>query len=74
MFFWIQVISQIVGLLSALVLFYSATDAHGKITWSNNQNSKFDTDSKRRKIASLGGLLLVTISIFLQLIATVGLR
>ena len=69
MSFWLSVAIPIGGLLSALALFYGATDAYGKATWINNRNPNFDRDTKRRRNASRIGLLLIAVSFALQLYA-----
>jgi hypothetical protein len=68
--FWVTVSSQVFGLLSAIVLFYAATDPKGKITFANNQNPQIARDANRRKIASRWGLALVGLSFALQIAFT----
>jgi small neutral amino acid transporter SnatA (MarC family) len=71
MMFWVSVAISTMGFVSAVALFYAATDPYGKIPVYNNLNPNLDRDLRRRKLASKAGLLLVAIGFALQLWATV---
>ena len=72
--FWVTVSSQGFGLLSAIVLYYAATDPKGEVRLANNQNPQIAKDARRRKFAARCGLALVALSFALQIAFTLTPR